>query len=88
MLIQRDNETIVGWQRMCVLGPPTTPRTVLQLALEVLAEVTVASWSSCFFPDILLWWEWSYNWHCSWHPGHQREKEEEKGRKETGSEQL
>lgn len=52
---------------MCVLGPPTTPRTVLQLALEVLAEVTVASWSSCFFPDILLWWEWSYNWHCSWH---------------------
>lgn len=46
LLIQRDNETIVGWQRMCVLGPPTTPRTVQQLALEVLAEITVASWGS------------------------------------------
>lgn len=88
MLIQRDNETIVGWQRMCVLGPPTTPRTVLQLALEVLAEITVASWGSGLFPDILLWWERSNNRHCSWHPGYRREQEEEKEKKETMSEVL
>lgn len=42
LLIQRDNEATVGWQRMLVPGPLTAPRTGLQIALEVLAEVTVA----------------------------------------------